>query len=132
MDAAMTAETTQTIASILAQRLGVEPNVIESTLTDKPLAAMVALSLLERPRPGTCDPAETVRFVATLVGACPICLGEDRVCHECSGRDGPGSRNPDAAALVAWVTPTLHKLGLCVGRPRAQSARDNHKGGYGS
>jgi hypothetical protein len=132
MDNAMTAETSQTIASILAQRLGVEPNLIEGSLSDKPLAAMVALSLLERQRGGTCDPAETVRFVAALVGACPVCLGEDRVCHACSGRDGPGSRNADAAALVAWITPTLHRLGLCVGRPRVKSASDNHNGGNGS
>jgi hypothetical protein len=132
MDAAMTAETTQTIASILAQRLGVEPNVIESTLGNDPLAAMVALSLSERPQPATCDPAETVRFVAALVGACPICLGEDRVCLECRGKGGPGSRNPDAAALVAWIMPTLRGLGLCVGRPRAESAKHNHKGGYES
>lgn len=127
----MTAATTQTIASILAQRLGVEPNVIEGSLTDKPLAAMVALSLLEQQRPGSCDSAVTVRFVAALVGACPVCLGEDKVCRECGGRDGPGSRNPDAAALVAWITPTLHRLGLCVGRPRVKSASDNHKGDTG-
>jgi hypothetical protein len=52
----MTAETTQTIAGILAQRLGVERNLIEGTLAEKPLAAAVALSLLQRPTPGTCDP----------------------------------------------------------------------------
>jgi hypothetical protein len=131
MDAAMTAETTRTMASIIAQQLGVEPNVIETALTEKSLAAMVALSLLGPQRPLS-NPAETVRFVATLVGACPLCLGEDRTCHECSGRDGPGSRNPDAAALVAWITPALHELGLCVGRPRAQSARDSNEGGHGS
>jgi hypothetical protein len=128
----MTAETTQTIASILAQRLGVEPHVIEGTLPDDPLAAMVALSLLERPRAATCDPVETVRFVATLVGACPVCLGEDRACFECSGRGGPGSRKPDAAALVAWIAPPLRWLGLCVGRPSTKSSKDNHKGGHES
>jgi hypothetical protein len=128
----MTAETTRTIAGILAQRLGVEPNVIEGSLADKPLAAAVALSLLERPQPVTCDPAETVRFVATLVGACPICLGEDRVCHECGGRGRPGSRGPDAAALVAWIAPALRRLGLCVGRPRRGPAGHNQEGGYES
>jgi|SoiMethySBSTD1v2_1073268.scaffolds.fasta_scaffold1800397_2 hypothetical protein len=114
----MTAETTQTIAGILAQRLGVERSLIEGTLADQPLAAAMAISLLQRPTPETCDPAQTVRFVATLVGACPVCLGEDRICHECGGRGGPGSRDPDAAALVAWITPPLRRLGLCVGRPR--------------
>jgi hypothetical protein len=128
----MTTQSTQTIASVLAQRLGVEPAVIESSLTRKPLTAMLALSLLDRPRAATCDPTETVRFVATLVGACPTCLGEDRICHECNGRDGPGSRNADAAALVAWITPALRRLGLCVGRPRTKSAGDTPKGGYES
>jgi hypothetical protein len=128
----MTTETARTIASILAQRLGVEPDEIEGTLTDKPLAAAVVLSLLSPAHHATCDPAATVRFVATLVGACPICLGEDMVCHECGGKGGPGSRDPDAAALVAWITPVLGRMGLCIGRPRREHPERNHEGGYGS
>jgi len=126
----MSPDTTQTIAGILAERLGVEPQLIEGTLAQKPLAAAVALSLLGQPRQEKSDPAETVRFVATLVGACPVCLGEDMLCHECGGKGLPGSRDPDAAALVAWITPPLRRLGLCVGRPR-QGGR-NHGGGYES
>jgi hypothetical protein len=128
----MTAETTRTIAGILAQRLGVEANLIEGTVADQPLAAAMALSLLSQPRPSTCDPAETVRFVATLVGACPICLGEDRACHDCGGKGTPGSRQPDAAALVGWIGPPLRRLGLCIGRPRRVLAGHNHQGGYES
>jgi len=41
----MNAESTRTIAGILAQRLGVEPDVIEGTLAEKPLAAAGAFSL---------------------------------------------------------------------------------------
>jgi len=121
----MTPETTQTIAGIVAQRLGLEPHVIEAALAEKPLAAAVALSLLERPRQETCDPAETMRFVATLVGACPMCLGEHMLCYECGGKGSPGSRDLDAAALVAWITPALRRLGLCVGRPRREPAGRN-------
>jgi hypothetical protein len=128
----MTAETAQTITSVLAQRLGVEPHQIEGTLTDNPLAAVVALSLLETAPQETCDPAATMRFVAKLAGACPICLGEDTVCRECGGTGGPGSRDPDAAALVAWIAPALRRMGLCIGRPRRESAGHNHEGGYSS
>jgi hypothetical protein len=38
--------------------------------------------------------AATVRFVAALVGGCPICLGENHGCAECAGRGKPGSRQP--------------------------------------
>ena len=116
----MNAENTRTIAGILAQRLGVEPDVIE------------ALSLLQRPNQETCDPAETVRFVAKLVGACPICLGEDTMCLECGGKGGPGWRDPDAAALVAWLAPTLRRLGLCIGRPRRETRRTQSRRRYES
>jgi hypothetical protein len=127
----MNAENTRTIAGILAQRLGVEPDVIEGTLAEKPLAA-VALSLLQRPNQETCDPAETVRFVAKLVGACPICLGEDTMCLECGGKGGPGWCDPDAAALVAWLAPTLRRLGLCIGRPRRKTRRAQSRRRYES
>jgi len=98
----MNAESTRTIAGILAQRLGVEPDVIEGTLAEKPLAAAVALSLLQRPNQETCDPAETVRFVAKLVGACPICLGEDTMCLECGGKGGPGWRDHRQPHPYRW------------------------------
>jgi hypothetical protein len=128
----MMPETTQTIAGIVAQRLGVEPQMIEAALAEKPLAAAVALSLLHRPRQETCDPAETMRFVATVVGACPMCLGEDLLCYECGGKGSPGSRDLDAASLVAWITPALRRLGLCVGRPRKGTGRTQLGGGYES
>jgi hypothetical protein len=128
----MNAETTRTIASILAQRLGVEPDVIEGTLAEKPLAAAVALSLLQQPHQETRDPAETVRFVAKLVGACPMCLGEDPMCRECGGKGGPGARDPDTAGLVAWLTPALRQLGLCIGRPRREARRTQPRRRYES
>jgi hypothetical protein len=128
----MTTETARTIAGLLAQQLGVKPDELEGSLTDNPLAAVVALSFLSPAHHGTCDPAATVRFAATLVGACPICLGEDIACYECSGKGGPGSRDPDAAALVAWITPALGRVGLCIGRPRREHPERNHGGRYSS
>jgi hypothetical protein len=122
----MNAETARTIVDALAQRLGVEPDQIEGTLTDNPIA--LALSLLDPARQETNDPAATVRFAATLVGACPICLGEDMVCRECGGKGGPGSREPDTA-MVAWIAPALRRLGLCVGRPRREPTGHMQRGG---
>ena len=124
----MTAETTQTIAGILAQRLGVERNLIEGTLADKPLAAAMALSLLQRPPPETCDPAQTVRFVATLVGACPVCLGEDRICHECGGRGGPGSRDPDAGRAGRMDHAAAAPARSLRRQASAAGAGHNHEG----
>jgi hypothetical protein len=114
----MTAETTRMIAGMLAPRLGVEPAQLEEILSSARQEEAV-------------DPAAAVRFVATLVGACPSCLGEHDTCRECGGKGGPGSHRPEAAALVAWISPALHRLGLCIGRPRREPAEHHHGGGYG-
>jgi hypothetical protein len=128
----MTAETARMIAGVLAPRLGVEPGQLEGTLVDNPLAAAVALSMMGPDRQEEpCDPGATVRFVAALVGACELCLGEHTACRECGGKGGPGTRPPDAAALVAWIARPLQRLGLCVGRPRRETLGHNHGGGYG-
>ena len=124
----MNAEVARTIVDALAKRLGVEPDQIEGTLTDNPIAAVLALSLLDPARQETNDSAATVRFAATLVGACPICLGEDMVCRECGGKGAPGSREPDTA-MVAWIAPALRRLGLCVGRPRREPIGHMQRGG---
>jgi hypothetical protein len=109
----MTAETTRMIAGLLAPRLGVEPAQLEEMLADNP------------------DPAAIVRFVAALVGGCDVCLGEHPTCPECGGKGTPGFHPPDAAALVAWISPALRRLGLCIGRPRRDLAGHHHGGGYG-
>jgi hypothetical protein len=129
----MTAATTRTIAGALAQRLGVEPEQMEATLSQDPLAAVLALSMMQ---PGVAkeessDAAAIVRFVASMLGACPICLGENPDCLDCGGGGTPGSRAPNETALVAWISRPLRRLGLCVGRPRRPEHNDNHGGGYG-
>jgi hypothetical protein len=128
----MTAATTRTIAGALAERLGVEPEQMEATLTQDPLTAVLALSLMQ---PGakeeSADSAAIVRFIASLMGACPICLGENSDCFDCGGSGAPGSRAPNETALVAWISRPLRRLGLCVGRPRRTVHNDNHGGGYG-
>lgn len=128
----MTAETTRTIAGAIAERFGVEPEQMEATLADNPLAAALALSMMQPPAPDeSADALATVRFVASLVGACPLCLGEHAGCQDCGGHGAPGSRAPNEAALVAWISRPLRRLGLCVGRPRRAGHDDNLGGGYG-
>jgi hypothetical protein len=128
----MTAETARTIAGALAERLGVEPQHMEATLTQDPLTAVLALSMMQPAAKGeSADSAAMVRFVASLVGACPICLGENPGCVDCGGYGMPGSSAPNETALVAWISRPLRRLGLCVGRPRGAFYNDNHGGGYG-
>jgi hypothetical protein len=131
----MTAEATRAIAGALAERFGVEPEHIEATLTENPLAAALALTMMQpaaqvAPDERT-EAAALVRFVASLVGACPVCLGENPGCLDCGGSGAPGSRAPNETALVAWISPPLRRLGLCVGRPRRAAHDYNHGGGYG-
>jgi hypothetical protein len=128
----MTTDAARTIAGALAERLGVEPEQLEATFADNPLAAALALGAMQQEqREEDADPAALVRFVASMVGACPLCLGENPACAECGGRGSPGSSAPNEIALVAWISRPLRRLGLCVGRPRPAAAGYNHGGGYG-
>jgi hypothetical protein len=128
----MTAATTRTIAGVLAQRLGVEPEQIEPSLVEDPLTAVLALTMMQpSAKEESADAAAIVRFVASLMGACPLCLGENPDCLDCGGSGTPGSRAPNETALVAWISRPLRRLGLCVGRPRRTVHNDNHGGGYG-
>ena len=126
----MTTETARLVAGVLARRLGIEAEELSATLTDNPLGAAVALSMLEpaRQAPAT-DPVRIVSLVATMVGACPCCLGEEQACGECRGVGKPGTRPANADALIRWIALPLHQAGLCVGRPRSTPAANN-QGGY--
>lgn len=127
----MTAETARLVADVLARRLGIEAEELQATLSDNPLGAAVALSMLEPARQAPpCDPAGIIRLVAAMVGACPVCLGEGESCSECHGVGKPGTRAADAAALIRWIALPLHQAGLCVGRPRRTPPANDHQGGY--
>jgi hypothetical protein len=143
------AATEHTLATLLAERLGLAPDQVASglggnplALFDKdPLAAALVLSMTPPARPTGADPAALVRLVAAIVGACPCCLGEAADCAECNGRGSPGSRAPDGGALIAWTARPFRRLGLCVGIPRRPTAGypqagptgagDTQGGGYG-
>jgi len=127
----MTTETARLVANVLARRLGIEAEELHATLTDNPLGAALALSMLEPARQAhETDPAAVVRFVAAMVGACPVCLGEEESCGDCHGVGKPGTRASNPEALIRWVALPLHQAGLCVGRPRSTPEANNHLGGY--
>src|SRR5256885_1406002 len=129
----MTAETMQSVAAALAAQLGVEPEQLEATLGQDPLTAALAMSMMQpavQEPEDQADAAAIVRFVASLVGACKLCLGENAGCSECGGNGVPGSGAPNETALVAWISRPLRRLGLCVGRPRRAAADHTHQGGY--
>jgi hypothetical protein len=126
----MTAPAARRVAEVLAQRLGLEVGEVESTIAADPFTAAFALSLMGQSAPEERGgAAATVRFVASLVGACPICLGEDDECPECGGRGKPGCRQPDGEALMVWIARPLRRLGLCVGSLRQGAATNLHEGG---
>ncbi len=129
----MTEATTKLVAEMLSQRLGIAPDQLETTIGSDPLAAALALSMTDHPRESErTDPAATVEFVAAIVGACPLCLGEQRGCSRCHGAGVPGSRQPDGDALIAWVARPLRRLGLCVAIRKPQRAGHTPGGGYAS
>jgi hypothetical protein len=75
--------------------------------------------------------AETmVQYVAQVFGACPACLGQNRLCLRCSGSGEAGSSDPAEEELLRWVTPALRKVGKRVAplertpEPQARQAQD--------
>src|SRR5262245_2139786 len=119
----MTTETARLVAGVLARRLGIEPGELQSTISENPLGAVVALSMMEPARQvERVSPTDVVIFIARMVGACDACLGEDAECGVCHGLGKPGSRAADTESLVRWISVPLHQAGLCVGRPRSTTA----------
>lgn len=115
----MTTGAMRIVAELVAKRLGGEATELEAALGDDPIAAAIALSMAGQDRSGARgDPAGVVRYVASIVGGCPICLGVDNTCGECEGKGAPGSRSPDREALLEWLDRPLRRLGLCVGKLR--------------
>ena len=126
----MTAPAARKVAEVLAQRLGMEVCDVDSTIAADPLTAAIALTFMGQPASNEQSrAAATMRFVAALVGACPVCLGEDDGCAECRGRGKPGCRQPDGEALTVWIARPLRRLGLCVAELPQGGATNLHEGG---
>jgi hypothetical protein len=50
---------------------------------------------------------ERLDLLATALGACPECWGEEQACASCQGRGIPGSFKPDRDGFVAYVLPAI-------------------------
>jgi hypothetical protein len=48
--------------------------------------------------------------LASALGACYLCWGEDTTCHHCDGRGAPGWRRPDREPFVRCVAPAVKRL----------------------
>jgi hypothetical protein len=126
--------TQKLVAELLARRLGVSGSELEPALAD-PLAAVVALSIMGQAEPATdprvdpADPARCLERIAAMVGACPLCVGENQACIECWGEGGPGSSTPQRAALLRWIGPALRRLRLGVTR-LDETGPDQKRGDY--
>jgi hypothetical protein len=125
----MTEEIQRMVAEMLAQRLGLQGGEIPITPGGDPIMAAVALSLMKRTRSRRDEEVVTIRRVATIVGACPRCLGDDASCAECAGKGQPGYGPPDQTALLQWIAPPLRRLGLRVSARRRQPREHNQVGG---
>lgn len=53
---------------------------------------------------------EQCEFMASAVGACPRCWGEDQECRECRGRGTPGAFLPHRASFAELVLPAVERV----------------------
>lgn len=53
---------------------------------------------------------QTQTRLATALGACRACLGEDPHCEECGGAGCPGSSPPDTRLFAYYVQPAVRRL----------------------
>jgi hypothetical protein len=112
----MNAAAQRMVAEVLGRQLGMDAGELATALDADPIAAVFALSMMgqRQPQKHESDAAERLVRVATIVGACPLCLGENPLCTECLGEGRPGYRAPDREALLAWIALPLRRAGLCV------------------
>ena len=61
---------------------------------------------------------DTIEHVAGALGACPVCLGQDRDCELCHGRGTPGSLPPDSEDFHNVVLPAVRAHAYTRSRSR--------------
>lgn len=60
-------------------------------------------------------------ILASALGACPVCWGQDSNCEVCRGKGVPGAYALDRDAFVEFVLPSIRKLGLTRRKDRSSS-----------
>jgi hypothetical protein len=110
----MNAAAQRMFAEVLGRQLGMDAGQLATVFDGDPIAAVLALSMMgqSRSEKHAGEAAERLARVATIVGACPLCLGEDPACPECLGEGEPGFRALDRDALLAWIATPLRRAGL--------------------
>ena len=61
-------------------------------------------------------------FLASAVGACPDCWGEDSECPQCGGRGGPGAFVPQRVSFDEIVRPVLDQIRQRMAAQRRRAA----------
>ena len=126
----MSEDVERMFAEVLAQKFGLHGDESSQAPAGDPMKTVLALSLMQhfRSKPHD-DGTVTIRRVAAIVGACPRCLGDDVACTVCEGGGQPGYRAPDRSALLEWIAPPLHRLGLRVSARKSTTRRSQPFGG---
>ncbi|MGB7292643.1 MAG: hypothetical protein WBD99_10765 [Thermodesulfobacteriota bacterium] len=60
-------------------------------------------------------------ILASALGACPDCWGEDEGCEMCEGKGVPGAYIPDRDAFVQYVLPSVRTLRVFKRKDRSIS-----------
>jgi hypothetical protein len=55
-----------------------------------------------------------LEYIGGVVGACPACLGRNRLCLRCHGAGVPGKGDPMQDDLLAFVRAPLRRLGFRI------------------
>lgn len=126
-----------------------EPAPLLSRCSDPLLAAMINSVASRKTAPRAAselphDPAQTLErakevihklrkelasaramldYMGELFGACPSCMGLNRVCPDCHGQGGPGYRPPNLLEMLPWVEPALERGGLRLTREEIKPAK---------
>lgn len=126
----MKPEAQRIVAELLGRQLGMDASELATALEGDPVTAIFTLSMLGQAnvKESDADATERVMRVATIVGACTVCLGDDPLCTECRGAGKPGYRVPDPEALLEWIDLPLRRVGLCVTALRRERPEHNPRG----
>jgi len=68
-------------------------------------------------------------IVASALGACPLCWGEDEACEKCQGKGRPGEYKPDIEAFRKFVLPVVKRIRICVKKTKISNQNEDHQKG---
>ena len=66
-------------------------------------------------------------YLASALGACARCWGEDEECPLCDGRGAPGAFEPRPDAFEACVVPAVRRQRVAVARSEPEPVSDGRR-----